>query len=62
MKKEEIPVYIKFVNGRTTCICLRRKKGCNQPCEKDVVERDPFRGWQDTMFRDRYGRSRDDND
>ena len=54
-EKEVIPVRIKIINGRTVCICMR---GCDRPehCEHDVVERDRFRGWQQTMKRDRYGR------
>lgn len=54
--KEQIKVYVDVVNGRTVCICSRNHKGCNKPCEKDVVTRDRIRGWQDTMRRDRYGR------
>ena len=54
-EKETIPVYVKVLCGRTMCICM---KGCNRKeyCERDVVERDLFRGWQQTMRRDRYGR------
>jgi len=54
-ERETIPVYARIVNGRTLCICI---KGCDrmQNCERDIVERDRFRGWQETMKRDRYGR------
>ena len=54
-EKEAIPVYVTVINGRTMCICM---KGCNRKeyCERDVVERDLFRGWKQTMRRDRYGR------
>lgn len=44
-----------IVNGRTVCICTARNKGCKKQCERDVVERDLFRGWDSTM-RDKYGR------
>lgn len=54
--KEQIKVYADIVNGRTVCICSRNHKGCSKTCEKDVVIRDRFRGWGDTMRRDRYGR------
>lgn len=52
---EKIPVYIRIENGRTVCICHAGMKGCNHPCEHDLVTRDKFRGWQSTMKRDRYG-------
>lgn len=55
--KEEIPVFIKIKSGKTVCMCPRWDKRCTQPCEKDVVERDLYRGWEETMRRDRYGRS-----
>ena len=55
---EKIKVYIEFEGGKTTCICKRRKgkKPCNPKCEPDVVERDKYRGWQETMKQNRYGR------
>lgn len=57
MKKHEtIKVYIDFKDGETACICLRGKKKCNKPCTLDVVERDRFRGWEETMKRDRFGK------
>ena len=54
-EKEKIPVRVKVINGKTVCICL---KGCKRPqhCEPDIVERDIFRGWQETMRRDKYGK------
>ena len=54
-EKEKIPVRIKIINGKTVCICM---KGCNrqQYCEADYVERDRFRGWEQTMKRDKYGK------
>lgn len=58
-KTELISVYIKIEKGRTVCMCPRWKKRCNQPCEKDIVERDPYRGWEETLYRDRYGKSPD---
>ena len=54
-EKEKIHVFVDIVNGRTVCICTVRNKGCKKQCEKDVVERDLFRGWNGTM-RDKYGR------
>ena len=55
--KEMIPVFIKCRKGETVCICHRFNKMCDENCEKDIVDRDLFRGWEDTMRRDRYGRS-----
>ena len=54
-EKEKIAVRVKVINGKTVCICM---KGCDRPekCEADIVERDRFRGWQQTMKRDRYGK------
>ena len=52
-EREKIAVRVKVVNGKTVCICI---KGCEQNCETDIVERDRFRGWKDTMKRDRYGK------
>lgn len=52
---EKINVYVDIVNGRTVCICTRSHKGCGKPCEKDVVTRDRFRGWEQTA-RNRYGK------
>lgn len=52
---ESIPVWIKVINGKTVCICLR---GCDHhgKCERDIVKRDRFRGWKSTMNRNRYGK------
>lgn len=52
---EKIKVFVDIVNGRTVCICTRQHKGCAKQCEKDVVERDRFRGWMNTT-RNKYGR------
>ena len=45
-EQEKIPVWVQIVNGKTVCICHRGRKGCKKPCEKDVVTRDKFAGWQ----------------
>ena len=52
---EQIPVFVKVIQGRTVCIC---KGGCERKgnCEPDIVKRDLFRGWEETMKRDMYGR------
>ena len=55
-EQEKIPVWVQIVNGKTVCICHRGRKGCKKPCEKDVVTRDKFAGWQGIMRRDRFGR------
>lgn len=55
-EQEKIPVWVQIVNGKTACICHRGRKGCKKPCEKDVVTRDKFAGWQGIMRRDRFGR------
>lgn len=56
--KELIKVFIDFENGKTVCICKRSRRGCGKKCHPDVVERDKFRGWQETFKQNRYGRSR----
>lgn len=53
---EEIPVFVCYEKGKTTCICHRDHKGCNRNCEKDIVSRDKFRDWRKTMNRDRFGK------
>ncbi len=52
---EKIPVYIRIKNGKTICICHAGGKGCDRRCDRDVVTREIFRGWQNTMKRNRYG-------
>lgn len=54
--KEKIKVFIRYENGKTVCICPRDKKRCGHKCEPDVVERDKFRGWEETFRRNRYGK------
>ena len=53
---ERIPVYVYYRNGRTVCICKRDNKRCDRECAEDIVERDKFRDWEETMNRDKYGR------
>lgn len=55
---EYIKVFIDYKDGKTVCICERKRKGCNKPCTPDVVERDRYRGWKDTFYQDRYGKSK----
>lgn len=55
-EKERIKVYVKIVNGKTVCICHKGRKGCGDPCDSAVVERDRFDGWDDTFRRNRYGK------
>lgn len=52
---EKIPVYIRIENGRTVCICHAGMKACRHPCQRDMMERDVYRGWESTMRRNRYG-------
>ena len=55
--KEKIAVFTKIVNGKTICICHAGHKGCGDPfCSRDVVTRDKFAQWEQTMRRDKYGR------
>ena len=54
-EKEIIDVYVDVQNGKTVCICELHNKGCDKNCQKDIVERDVFRDWQSTLFRNRYG-------
>ena len=59
---ETIPVYIRIENGKTVCICHagRRKseyEKCRDAyCTRDVVVRDKFAQWKQTMKRDRFGK------
>ncbi len=52
---ERIPVYIRIVDGKTICVCHANCKGCSRACDRDLVTRDHYRGWQETMKRNRYG-------
>lgn len=54
--KETIKVYIDVQNGKTVCICKKGNKGCDKPCQIDVVTRDRFFGWRSTMKRNKYGK------
>lgn len=59
-EQELVKVFVRVVDGKTICICHRRHKKCDsKECTEDEVTRDRFRGWKDTMKRDRFGRSRD---
>lgn len=53
---EKIPVYLKIEKGKTVCVCHAGRKGCEESCQRDVVTRDKFKGWQETMRRNRFGR------
>lgn len=53
---ELIPVYIRIESGKTVCLCPLKKKRCKRECERDVVSRDRFDGWMQTMKRNKYGR------
>lgn len=55
-EKEMIPVFIRVVNGRTACLCKQDAKRCKMPCERDVVTRDKFVGWENTMRRNKFGK------
>jgi len=55
-EKELIEVYIRTEAGKTVCICERSHKMCDKKCECDIVERDRFRGWQDVMRVNKYGK------
>lgn len=54
---EKIPVYIKFENGKTVCICRKGTKKCkSKVCTPDTVERDKYDGWESTFYQNRYGK------
>lgn len=53
---EKIPVYIYTERGKVKCVCHADRKGCGRNCQPDVVTRDKYRGWKETMLRDRYGK------
>lgn len=54
--KEKIKVYVDVRDGKTICICERKRKGCGKRCEPDIVERDRYAGWKETFRRNRYGK------
>lgn len=56
--KEYIEVYIRYKEGRTVCICPKRRKKCNKPCTPEVVERNRFRGWKDCFNVNKYGKTK----
>lgn len=60
--KEYIKVFIRYdQSGRTACICLRKNKAClrtDKKCSPEIVERDPYRGWEDLFKVDKYGKSK----
>lgn len=62
MVKEHIKVFIRYdKNGRTACICLRKNKAClrtDKKCSPEIVERDPYLGWEDTFNVDKYGKTK----
>ena len=57
MKEQEIiPVFILYgKKGKAVCICHADRKGCNRKCQRDIVIRDKYEGWIQTLCRDRYG-------
>lgn len=55
---EYIKVYIDHKDGKTVCICKRDNKGCKKNCTPDVVERDRYRGWEDTFKVNKYGKTK----
>ncbi|MBQ4121666.1 MAG: hypothetical protein IJD35_06605 [Clostridia bacterium] len=57
--KEYIKVWIDYKDGKTACICLRSKKKCNKKCTPDLVERDKYRGWEDTFHVNKYGKCKE---
>ena len=46
---EYIKVHIDFRDGKTVRICKASNKRCKEPCPADIVERDKYRGWEDTF-------------
>lgn len=55
---EYLRVFRRECEGKTVCMCLQSAKKCQRRCVKDVVERDKYRGWQDTFKVDRFGKSK----
>ena len=55
---EYIKVFVDYKDGQTVCICKRSKKMCNKHCTPEIVERDKYRGWQDTFTVDKYGKTK----
>ena len=53
---EKIPVYIKIIDGKTVCVCHASAKKCKANCQREILERDKFIGWRQTMNRDIFGR------
>ena len=56
-EQEKIPVFILYGNkGKAVCICHADRKGCTRKCQRDIVTRDRYDGWIETLYRDRYGK------
>lgn len=53
---EKIPVFIKIAGGKTVCVCHAKNKKCKADCQREILERDKFIGWRQTMIRDKFGR------
>lgn len=53
---EKIPVFIRYENGKTVCICHAASKRCGKHCTREVVTRDKYREWEKVMKRNRYGK------
>lgn len=55
--RETLKVYIRFWDGKVSCICLQSEKGCeSESCIKDKVTRDKFKGVQECFKQNRYGK------
>ena len=54
-EKEKIKVFLKVKKGKTKCICLHGKRCLSKDCQRDIVERDRFRGWESIAARNKYG-------
>ena len=52
-------MWLDYKDGKTACICLRSKKKCNKKCTPDLVERDKYRGWEDTFHVNKYGKCKE---
>ena len=54
---EEIKVYIKFRDGKTRCICMQSRKGCqSKNCLQETVTRDKFREIYECFRQNRFGK------
>ena len=54
---EQVKVYANIQHGKVVCLCLYTNKRCEKDCEKTVLIRDRYYGWQKTFRQNRFGKN-----